>query len=136
LIKTGLGYDNNHNTLEKKTEINTNVLESPNCSKDNNMERKCNQIRNENELRRDAPPRRQFTTRYQSFFSGYYFSCKNFGHKAINCSSYGRNDHLRNGSKRYIIKVEVFMGQLIETTTLFLPYTTMLNVTNATTMVT
>jgi len=36
-IKTGLGYENNHKTLEKKTEINENVLESPNCSKDNNM---------------------------------------------------------------------------------------------------
>jgi hypothetical protein len=92
LIKIGLGYDNNQNTLEEdessksieeKDEINTNVLKIPNCSEDNNMERKYNQPRsNMNKLRRVVPPRRQFTTRYQIFFFGYCFSCNNFGHKS------------------------------------------------------
>jgi hypothetical protein len=34
---------------------------------------------------RVVPPTRPFTTLYQNLFLGYYFSCNNFGHKALDC---------------------------------------------------
>jgi hypothetical protein len=48
-----------------------------------------------NEFRRVVLPRRPFTTRYQNLFLGYCFSCNNFGHKAIDCRSYARSDHVK-----------------------------------------
>jgi hypothetical protein len=55
--------------------------------------------KDKDEFRRVSPSRRPFTTRYQNIFLGYFFSCKNFGHKAIDCKAYGRNDYMRNRSK-------------------------------------
>jgi len=87
-------------SIKVNVEINTNILKIPYCGKDNNMERKYNQpSSNMNELRRVVFSRKHFTTMYQSFFFGYCFSCKHFGQKEINCRSYGRNDHFRNGRK-------------------------------------
>ena len=43
-------------------------------------------------------PRRPFTNRYQHLFLGYYLSSYNFRHKAMNCRTYARHDHMRNKS--------------------------------------
>jgi len=112
LIKTGLGYNNNQNTLEEdessksieeKSKISRNVLKGSNCSEDNNMERKYNQPRsNRNKLRRVAPPRRQFTTKYQNFFFGYCFCCNMFGHRAVDCRVHARNNHVSKGSVKNV----------------------------------
>jgi hypothetical protein len=42
-------------------------------------------------FKRTTSQRRSFTPRYQSFFSGYCFTCNNSGHKVIDCREYGRN---------------------------------------------
>jgi hypothetical protein len=51
---------------------------------------------NKKEFKRDVPPRFPFTTRYRNLFLGYYFSCNNFSHKAMDCRAYTRSDHVRN----------------------------------------
>ena len=43
-------------------------------------------------------PIRPFTNKYEQLFLGYCFSCNKFGHKAINCRFYARDDHMRNKS--------------------------------------
>ena len=48
------------------------------------------------EFRRTTSQRRSFTSRYQSLFYGYCFTCNNFGHKVVDCRSYGRNGQERN----------------------------------------
>jgi hypothetical protein len=119
-IKTGLGYDNNQKTLEEnasskspekkieeKPESYANILKISNHSGDNHKERNHDQQetdfsfkKDKDEFRRGAPSRRPFTTRYQNIFLGYCFSCKNFGHKEIDCRVYGRNNYVRNRSRR------------------------------------
>ena len=47
-------------------------------------------------FRRTTPQRRSFTSRYQSFFYGYCFTCNNFGHKVVDCRVYGRNAQTRD----------------------------------------
>lgn len=41
-------------------------------------------------------PRKPPKIKYQHLFLGYYFSCNNFGHKAVNCRAYATDDHMRN----------------------------------------
>jgi hypothetical protein len=43
------------------------------------------------ELRRMTSQRRSFTPRYQNLFYGHCFTFNNFGHKVVDCRSYGRN---------------------------------------------
>jgi hypothetical protein len=50
-------------------------------------------ISKENEYRRNENTRRTPPKRYQHHFLGYYFSCNNFGHKAIHFRVYGKNNH-------------------------------------------
>lgn len=45
---------------------------------------------------RTMSQRSPFAPRYQSLFYGYYFSCSNFGHKAMNYRAYGINFQERN----------------------------------------
>ena len=40
--------------------------------------------------------RSPLTPRYQNFFLGHCYTCKNFGHKAINCRINERNMYARN----------------------------------------
>jgi hypothetical protein len=54
---------------------------------------------NNNDFIRVFLPRRPFTTWYQNLFLSYYFSCNNFGNKAIDCRSYRRSDHERHRNR-------------------------------------
>jgi hypothetical protein len=120
-IKIGLGYDYNKKTLneyashkssqkkiEEKPKIYENILKISSCRNDNKKERNHNQKKTNFLLKKDkyefrsvASSRRPFTTRYQNLFLGYCFSCNNFGHKAIDCKAYGRNDCMRNRSRMF-----------------------------------
>ena len=59
------------------------------CEEDESARRKFPATYN-NDLRRHAPSRRPPISRYQSFFSGLYYTCNNYGHKAIDCRTYAR----------------------------------------------
>jgi hypothetical protein len=87
-IKNGLGYDENHNTLEENPKSYDNILKGPMKNERNNKKRNDDQHKPDyshnntmTEFRRVVPPRRPFTTRYQNLFLGYCFFCNNFGHK-------------------------------------------------------
>ena len=44
-------------------------------------------------------PRRPMTSSYQQIFFCHCYSCNNFGHKALNCSAYGKFcDYTKNAS--------------------------------------
>ena len=75
---------------EKKIEEN---LGSRDLGEGNNKEKYHNQRGHEF---RWIPPRRTFDPRYKNTFFGYCFSCNRFGHKAINCRTYGENTSARN----------------------------------------
>jgi hypothetical protein len=47
------------------------------------------------EFRRTTSQIRSYTPRYQNLFYGHCFNCNNFGHKAVDCRSYG-NGQARN----------------------------------------
>ena len=46
-------------------------------------------------------PRRKFPSRYQHIFYGYYYSCGKFGHKAVECRTYPRNEYNSRRSFKY-----------------------------------
>jgi hypothetical protein len=47
-------------------------------------------------------PRRSMASRYQHIFLGHYYSCNNFGHKALNYKAYGKvHFHKKNTSNNY-----------------------------------
>jgi hypothetical protein len=48
------------------------------------------------ELKRTTSQRISFTPSYQSFFYVYCFTCNKFGHKAVDCRTYGKNVQARN----------------------------------------
>jgi hypothetical protein len=47
-----------------------------------------------NIMARRTPPKR-----YQHIFLGYFYSCNNFGHKAVHCKAYGKSYIHRNNKK-------------------------------------
>jgi hypothetical protein len=55
-----------------------------------------NYRRVDHEPRWTTSQRRSLTPRYQNFFLGHCYTCKNFGHKAINCRINERNKYTRN----------------------------------------
>ena len=46
-------------------------------------------------------PRRKFPSRYQHIFYGYCYSCGKFGHKAVECHTYPRNEYNSRRSVKY-----------------------------------
>jgi hypothetical protein len=51
-----------------------------------------------------TPQRRSLTPRYQNFFLGHYYTCGNFGHKAITCRINERNNYasyMNGANSRY-----------------------------------
>ena len=46
-------------------------------------------------------PRRRFPSRYQHIFHGYFYSCGKFGHKAVECRMYLRNEYNSRTSVKY-----------------------------------
>ena len=46
-------------------------------------------------------PRRKFPSRYQHIFYGYCYSCGKFGHKAVECRTYPRNEYNSRRSVKY-----------------------------------
>jgi hypothetical protein len=118
-IKTGLGYDKKQNAPkgdtttkvtkpsekenEEKPKIYANILKgsikNESSGGKGNYDQQKSDSSHKNEFRRVVPPRRPFTNRYQNIFLGYCFSCNNFGHKAIDCKSYTRSDHVRDINK-------------------------------------
>jgi hypothetical protein len=104
--KLGLGYDQNifdkgSNTTTQKSNKSPNSYATTLQSSFKKEERKINTDSNqkyalhskENEYRRNTTTRRTPPKRYQHLFLGYYFSCNNFGHKALHSRSYGKNNH-------------------------------------------
>jgi hypothetical protein len=55
-----------------------------------------NYRRIDHEPRWTTPQRNPLTPRYQNFFLGYCYTCKIFGHKAINCRINEMNTYARN----------------------------------------
>jgi hypothetical protein len=55
-----------------------------------------NYRRVDHEPRWTTSQRRSLTPRYQNFFLGHCYTCKNFGHKEINCRINERNNYARN----------------------------------------
>jgi hypothetical protein len=55
-----------------------------------------NYRRIDHEPRWTTSQRSPLTPRYQNFFLGHCYTCKNFGHKAINCKINERNTYARN----------------------------------------
>jgi hypothetical protein len=55
-----------------------------------------NYKRVDHEPRWTTSQRRSLTPRYQNLFLGHCYTCKNFGHKAINCRINERNKYARN----------------------------------------
>jgi hypothetical protein len=102
--KIGIGYDNKqkHIEEEKSFKLPRKTEERPkshtNGSKDSNRKVKDHDKSRQDKQASQITPfqRRPFSPRYQSFFRGYYFSCNNFGHKAIDCRAYTRNTQERN----------------------------------------
>ena len=98
--KTRLGY---YNSLKETS--SSEVKAKLSVKGDEGRSRKCNEelkkynISNWNrrfEFRKVEMPRRPLSTRYENIFLGDYYACRNFGHKAIHCKSYARNDYMRN----------------------------------------
>jgi hypothetical protein len=48
-----------------------------------------------NIMDRRTPPKR-----YQHIFLGYFYSCNNFGHKAVRCKAYGKS-YIHINNKKY-----------------------------------
>ena len=46
-------------------------------------------------------PRRKFPSKYQHIIYGYYYSCGKFGHKAVGCRTYPRNEYNSRRSVKY-----------------------------------
>ena len=46
-------------------------------------------------------PRQKFPSSYQHIFYGYCYSCGKFGHKAVECRTYPRNEYNSRGSVKY-----------------------------------
>ena len=46
-------------------------------------------------------PRRRFPSKYQHIFYGYCYSCGKFGHKAVECHTYPRNQYNSKRSVKY-----------------------------------
>ena len=51
---------------------------------------------------RPIPQRRSSTSRYQTVFLRYNYSCPNYGHKAVHCKDYEGNIHGRNIKETYL----------------------------------
>jgi hypothetical protein len=47
-------------------------------------------------FRKGETPRRSSSTRYENIFLGHCYTCRNFGHKAIDCKINARNNYVRN----------------------------------------
>ena len=98
--KTRLGYDNNLKRTSS-SEVKTKVS----VKGDEGRSRKCNEkLQKHNisswnrrsEFRKVETPRRSLSIRYENIFLGDCYACRNFGHKAIHCKAYARNDYMRN----------------------------------------
>ena len=48
------------------------------------------------EFRKIERSRKSPFIRYENIFVGHYYACINFGHKAIHCKYYARNNYMRN----------------------------------------
>jgi hypothetical protein len=104
--KAGLGYD--HNEINKRLNYETQKSDkNPKTyavSLQSSFKREKNQIKTDSTQQRSAlsPKRNEYkinTTpritppkRYQQLFLSSYFSCHNFGHKALDCKAY-KNDY-------------------------------------------
>jgi hypothetical protein len=105
-VKSSLSYDENQNTPKENPNSYANILKGyinneRNNIKGNDDQQKPNSSHknNKNEFKRDVPPRRPFTTRYQNLFLGYCFSCNNFSHKTLYCRDYTKSDNVRNRNR-------------------------------------
>ena len=94
--KTGLGYDNSLKTTSS-TEVNTKLS----AKGDEGKSTKCNEELQEHniaswnrrsEFRKVETPRRSLSIRYENIFLSHCYACRNFGHKAIHCKAYARNN--------------------------------------------
>jgi hypothetical protein len=74
-------------------------INSESCSRKGNQDQQkldSSHKNNKNEFKIVVPPRRPFKTRYQNLFLGQFFSCNNFGHKALDFRAYARSDNVRD----------------------------------------
>jgi hypothetical protein len=102
--KIGLGYNANH-TLQKtkeETKSYATTLINPIEFNENTNEANPNQqklvfLHRKNEFRKVKTPRIPTMNKYEYLFLDHYFSCKNFGHKEIDCRAYPRNYQRING---------------------------------------
>jgi hypothetical protein len=58
----------------------------------------------EEDYKRDAPPRRHPTLRHPTIFLGLCYSCNNFGHNGMNCRDYARNNYGGYPKNNYLRK--------------------------------
>jgi hypothetical protein len=89
LMRSGLGYND-----YKRDEFPRRPPTFRNQRSFNQYE--GNYRRVDHEPRWTTSQRRSLTPRYQNFFLGHCYTCKNFGHKAINCRINERNKYARN----------------------------------------
>ena len=99
--KSGLGYDKEKNpecsslTNQGRNEIGYVVaLKSP-IQKE---EIKKSALSSHDKYRTNVMPRIPMTSRYQQIFFGHFYSCNNFGHKALNCRAYGKFRDYKNNA--------------------------------------
>ena len=51
-------------------------------------------------LRKEAPSRRNHASRYENSFNGYFYSCNDFGHKELDCTSHAKSVGTPNNTVR------------------------------------
>jgi hypothetical protein len=105
--KTGLGYDQNksnkgYNSTSQESDKNPKGYvaslqsslkrEEDNIKVDSNIHKSA-LLSKENEFIWNTSTIRIPPKMYQHLFLGYFFSCNKFGHKAIDCRTYGKNNH-------------------------------------------
>jgi hypothetical protein len=112
--KTGLGYNDSLKITKQEKEVEndetnipeqveqqyrrlefrrneTSKISSPIRYERNHYEGNYRRI--DHETIWTTPQRRSLTPKYQNFFLGHCYSCRNFGHKAINCIINERNNY-------------------------------------------
>ena len=111
--KTGLGYNKKNDELGSSSKIGKGDKRSyvdiakDNCEPSKENLQKARTSRHEedewtereapvchnNDIKKQAPSRRQPMPRYQNFVFGLCYAYNNYGHKAINCRTYIRHGY-------------------------------------------
>jgi hypothetical protein len=106
--KTGIGYGTKQEPTVEKEKFRSSIKENDgklqnvannlrNFNEENCKEKDCDRLRGAKKRpRRTAPLRRQTVPRDQSIFHGYFYTCNNYGHKAIHCRAHDRNTQVKN----------------------------------------